>query len=58
MNAALGLRVDPVYGGKTLTAMERWLDGSDPAIDGCDDLFWHCCYTPNWQEFQRASERR
>jgi len=43
----LGLRLDPIFGGKTWQAMQ-----ADVAANAPDDrplLYWHCGYTPEWE---------
>lgn len=41
-----GLRVDPIFGGKTWCAMERMLQRR--RLDG-PVVYWHCGYTPDWE---------
>jgi 1-aminocyclopropane-1-carboxylate deaminase/D-cysteine desulfhydrase-like pyridoxal-dependent ACC family enzyme len=45
-----GLRIDPVYGGKTWQAMLLDLAGSPPTLDR-PMLFWHCGYSPGWNDY-------
>jgi D-cysteine desulfhydrase len=40
------LALDPIFGGKTWSAMERHLE-QNRSRDG-RMLFWHCGYTPEW----------
>lgn len=41
-----GLRIDPIFGGKTWTVMERWLADKRPRGPV---VYWHCGYTPDWE---------
>jgi 1-aminocyclopropane-1-carboxylate deaminase/D-cysteine desulfhydrase-like pyridoxal-dependent ACC family enzyme len=46
-----GMVIDPLYGGKTWSDMERLApkgSGNAPV------LFWHCGYTPDWRAFRLA----
>lgn len=46
------LRLDPIFGGRTWLAMERWLRGVPAA--GRPVLYWHCGYTPEWETLIRS----
>jgi len=43
-----GIRIDPIFGGKTWSVMEQYLSRR-PAFDDGPVLYWHCGYTPDWQ---------
>ena len=45
-----GLAIDPIFGGKTWAAMEaaRGRSGADRTGS---TLYWHCGYTPGWEQF-------
>jgi 1-aminocyclopropane-1-carboxylate deaminase/D-cysteine desulfhydrase-like pyridoxal-dependent ACC family enzyme len=45
-----GLKLDPIYGGKSWTVMEM-LEGNSSSMSDRLPLFWHCGYTPNWQTY-------
>lgn len=50
VEAAYGFRIDPIYGGKSWSVMEaRETARRDP--ERRPPLFWHCGYTPNWQDY-------
>lgn len=51
LEGTTGLRLDPIFGGKTWFAMERWLEAT-PSADR-PALFWHCGYTPEWETLTR-----
>lgn len=40
------LRIDPIFGGKTWSAMDRWLAHHRPRGPV---VYWHCGYTPDWE---------
>jgi D-cysteine desulfhydrase len=40
------LRIDPIFGGKTWSVMERWLAENRPRGPV---VYWHCGYTPDWE---------
>jgi D-cysteine desulfhydrase len=40
------LRIDPIFGGKTWSVMERWLAANRPRGPV---VYWHCGYTPDWE---------
>jgi D-cysteine desulfhydrase len=48
-------RVDPIFGGKTWSAMEAHLASSQ---DRRPTLYWHCGYTPEWRVLGGAVRRR
>jgi 1-aminocyclopropane-1-carboxylate deaminase/D-cysteine desulfhydrase-like pyridoxal-dependent ACC family enzyme len=50
-----GLRIDPIFGGKTWAAMCDHLRGRAP--DERPVLYWHCGYTPEWRTLGSAVER-
>ena len=50
-----GIRIDPIFGAKTWSAMEHHLA---TARDRRPTLYWHCGYTPEWQLLGRAVMRR
>jgi len=41
-----GLRIDPIFGGKTWSVMESYL-AQGPRRGSV--LYWHCGYTPGWE---------
>ncbi len=48
------LTLDPVYGGKSWSAMEEYMEsarerGNNPV------MFWHCGYSPDWRVFRVGS---
>lgn len=45
---AFGLRLDPIFGGKTWCAMERCL-AARPELREHPAVYWHCGYTPEWR---------
>ena len=49
-----GLQIDPIYGGKSWSAMEQHAS----ALCGHNGptMFWHCGYTPDWRTFRRPYE--
>jgi len=42
-----GIRIDPIFGGKTWSVMEREMARCRPR-DG-EFLYWHCGFTPEWR---------
>jgi 1-aminocyclopropane-1-carboxylate deaminase len=48
-----GIKVDPIFGGKTWLALERSLQQEAPPRDR-PPLFWHCGYTPEWEALSAA----
>jgi D-cysteine desulfhydrase len=48
-----GFAVDPIYGGKSWSALEA----REQAGTGRErpPLFWHCGFTPNWQQHRPAA---
>lgn len=44
------LKLDPIFGGKTWSVMERYLRRERPR-DG-EVLYWHCGYTPEWRDLK------
>ena len=48
----LGIKIDPIFGGKTWEAMEADVMANAPGERPL--LYWHCGYTPEWQTL-RAS---
>jgi 1-aminocyclopropane-1-carboxylate deaminase/D-cysteine desulfhydrase-like pyridoxal-dependent ACC family enzyme len=46
-----GISIDPIYGGKSWSAMEACERGFAHASDR-PVLFWHCGYTQNWQDYR------
>jgi 1-aminocyclopropane-1-carboxylate deaminase/D-cysteine desulfhydrase-like pyridoxal-dependent ACC family enzyme len=50
-----GPRFDPIFGGKTWSAMQRELRGAAAARRPV--LYWHCGYTPEWQTLGGAVRR-
>lgn len=46
VDAESGLRLDPIFGGKTWSVMEAYAATSR---DGQPTLYWHCGYTPEWR---------
>jgi 1-aminocyclopropane-1-carboxylate deaminase/D-cysteine desulfhydrase-like pyridoxal-dependent ACC family enzyme len=42
-----GLTIDPIYGGKSWTALEASDRGAAPRDRPI--LFWHCGFTPGWE---------
>ncbi len=49
-----GIRLDPIFGGKTWSAMERRLAQER---DRRPALYWHCGYTPEWRVLGDAVRR-
>jgi len=48
------VRLDPIFGGKTWSAMESYIGRSrDPG----PTLYWHCGYTPEWRVLGDAVRR-
>lgn len=47
---SFGLRIDPLYGGKSWSVMER--HASEYSLSNGPVLFWHCGYTPDWEAFR------
>lgn len=55
----VGLRIDPIFGGKTWSIMEDWIRGGGvgeavhPSLRRGGErgpvLYWHCGYTPEWR---------
>ncbi|MER8766880.1 MULTISPECIES: hypothetical protein [unclassified Mesorhizobium] len=43
-----GLKIDPIYGGKSWDVMESEEAGVN---EDRPPLFWHCGYTPAWRDF-------
>jgi 1-aminocyclopropane-1-carboxylate deaminase/D-cysteine desulfhydrase-like pyridoxal-dependent ACC family enzyme len=52
VDADHGLRVDPIFGGKTWNAMERDQEANAPGERPL--LYWHCGYTPEWRSLCKA----
>jgi len=50
-----GLSLDPIFGGKTWSVMERHLLQTEPPEE--DVLYWHCGFTPEWRRLGRMIER-
>jgi 1-aminocyclopropane-1-carboxylate deaminase/D-cysteine desulfhydrase-like pyridoxal-dependent ACC family enzyme len=50
-----GPRFDPIFGGKTWSAMQLHLRGG--AAGERPVLYWHCGYTPEWQTLGSAVQR-
>jgi 1-aminocyclopropane-1-carboxylate deaminase/D-cysteine desulfhydrase-like pyridoxal-dependent ACC family enzyme len=46
VDAENGLRLDPIFGGKTWSVMETYTANSG---DRRPTLYWHCGYTPEWR---------
>jgi 1-aminocyclopropane-1-carboxylate deaminase/D-cysteine desulfhydrase-like pyridoxal-dependent ACC family enzyme len=46
VQALHGLKIDPIFGGKTWSAMEAWLARNRPRGPV---VYWHCGYTPDWE---------
>ena len=49
-----GFLVDPIYGAKAWSVMEDREANSDRSLP--PPLFWHCGYTPQWQQYLHAVE--
>jgi 1-aminocyclopropane-1-carboxylate deaminase/D-cysteine desulfhydrase-like pyridoxal-dependent ACC family enzyme len=47
VRAETGLSLDPIFGGKTWSAMERALSRENAGDR--EYLYWHCGYTPEWR---------
>jgi 1-aminocyclopropane-1-carboxylate deaminase/D-cysteine desulfhydrase-like pyridoxal-dependent ACC family enzyme len=46
-----GFVVDPIYGAKSWSAMEEYVDAT--GISGNESaMFWHCGYSPDWESFR------
>jgi 1-aminocyclopropane-1-carboxylate deaminase/D-cysteine desulfhydrase-like pyridoxal-dependent ACC family enzyme len=52
-----GLTIDPIYGGKSWTALEASLDRGTRPHDR-PILFWHCGFTPGWEMHRSAGVTR
>jgi 1-aminocyclopropane-1-carboxylate deaminase/D-cysteine desulfhydrase-like pyridoxal-dependent ACC family enzyme len=50
VEAAYGFTIDPIYGGKSWSVMEERETARRDA-GRRPPLFWHCGYTPNWQDY-------
>ena len=51
---ASGFAVDPIFGGKTWSRLQRWRASGraeEPIV------FWHCGYTPEWRSIGLAAGR-
>jgi len=46
VRSAEGLSLDPIFGGKTWHAMQRYR--REARVEG-DVLYWHCGFTPEWR---------
>jgi 1-aminocyclopropane-1-carboxylate deaminase/D-cysteine desulfhydrase-like pyridoxal-dependent ACC family enzyme len=49
-----GLLLDPIFGGKTWSAMNAALERT--RADDETSLYWHCGYTPEWLELASGAE--
>ena len=49
-----GFAIDPIYGGKSWHSMEC-SEYQPGARDQRPVMFWHCGYTPNWQDYSTLS---
>lgn len=47
------LSIDPIYGGKTWLALERWLEG---APQHGSTLMWHCGNSPQWSFYLKPTD--
>jgi len=52
---ATGICIDPFFSGKTFTALLRHVRNGNLPREA-PVLFWHCGYTPDWQELARSTE--
>lgn len=50
----VGLRIDPIFGGKAWWVMER-MRPDQRVREPC--LYWHCGFTPEWQQLANAVHR-
>ncbi|HTI83520.1 MAG TPA: pyridoxal-phosphate dependent enzyme [Acetobacteraceae bacterium] len=50
VEATHGFRIDPIYGGKSWSVMEE-RETARRDEKRRPPLFWHCGYTPNWQDY-------
>lgn len=55
VHGAGGPRLDPVFGGKTWSAMRTDLQARPP--DDRPPMYWHCGYTPEWRTLGGAVRR-
>lgn len=55
VGADTGLELDPIFGGKTWTAMDRFIAREAPPDESV--LFWHCGFTPEWSKLGRVTPR-
>jgi 1-aminocyclopropane-1-carboxylate deaminase/D-cysteine desulfhydrase-like pyridoxal-dependent ACC family enzyme len=57
VEARLGFRIDPIFGGKTWAVMRMFIE-----LGECHrPLYWHCGFTPEWRllgQWARAGRRR
>jgi 1-aminocyclopropane-1-carboxylate deaminase/D-cysteine desulfhydrase-like pyridoxal-dependent ACC family enzyme len=53
VQAETGLTLDPIFGGKTWSAMDAFLRRERRRDEPV--LYWHCGYTPEWQKLARAA---
>jgi len=51
-----GIRIDPIFGGKTWSVMEQYLSRGAAYDDG-PVLYWHCGFTPDWQALGKVVSR-
>ena len=61
VRAQTGLRIDPIFGGKTWWVMERHRERAAlyPGVGAAERriLYWHCGFTPEWRELGDAIGR-
>jgi 1-aminocyclopropane-1-carboxylate deaminase/D-cysteine desulfhydrase-like pyridoxal-dependent ACC family enzyme len=53
VGADTGLDLDPIFGGKTWTAMEGFITREAPPDESV--LYWHCGFTPEWSKLGRVT---
>jgi 1-aminocyclopropane-1-carboxylate deaminase/D-cysteine desulfhydrase-like pyridoxal-dependent ACC family enzyme len=52
VDAECGLRLDPIFGGKTWSVMSQHSERSARPV-----LYWHCGFTPEWRVLGRVVDR-
>ena len=52
IQARTGLYLDPIFGGKTWSVMQRAAKAETPSRS--PPMFWHCGYTPRWKALVRS----
>lgn len=50
-----GIAIDPIFGGKTWSVMERYMDREK--LQDWQTLYWHCGFTPEWRVLGQVVQR-